>query len=316
MKVEAVYPHLDQCDGEAKSSSGRSTRSRSVATPVRNALQRPAAKETSPAPARIPQLNYSLLKDAALRKKLQDLGIPSWGSRQLLQRRHVEWVNLWNSNCDSARPRSKRELLRELDTWERSQGGSAPNATAAVMKKDFDGQSWANSNKDQFDALIANARRGRKKPVEKDENEEAEEQATKTLPKSVELIELSPRPNQQADIPRPYENNEGALSIIREKVEQANRDGFAMRSLNEATQPILQRNGDHASTDGESLPDAPQEEGGQANFEPRTRSQTSKGIPTSSFSKNSFSSSTRKLPMFQVPEDPVVDVDRDSRATA
>lgn len=30
MKEEAVYSHLDQCDGETKSTSGRSTRSRSV----------------------------------------------------------------------------------------------------------------------------------------------------------------------------------------------------------------------------------------------------------------------------------------------
>ena len=111
-----------------------------------------------------------MLKENALRKKLQDLGIPSWGSRQLLTRRHVEWVNLWNSNCDSARPLSKRELLKELETWEQSQGGSAPNTAAAVMKKDFDGQGWASSNKDQFDALIANARRKRGAPVEKNES--------------------------------------------------------------------------------------------------------------------------------------------------
>lgn len=307
MKEEAVYSHLDQCDGETKSTSGRSTRSRSVA-PARN-LQQPATKETSPAPARIPQLNYSLLKDNAFRKKLQDLGIPSWGSRQLLTRRHVEWVNLWNSNCDSARPRSKRELLKELETWERSQGGSAPNTAAAVIKKDFDSQGWASSNKDQFDALIADARRKRGTPVEENEKGEARDETMKMLPKSVESIELSPGSNQQVDVPRRYEGNKDALSIIRENVGQASRNGFAPRSLNQAPEPTSQRNGDSAITNGESLPDAPEEDGVPASFESPTRSQTSRGPPSSSLSKNPFSSPTRKLPMFQVPKDPVADMD-------
>lgn len=262
-----------------------------------------------PAPARIPQLNYSLLKENALRKKLQDLGIPSWGSRQLLTRRHVEWVNLWNSNCDSARPLSKRELLKELETWERSQGGSAPNTAAVVMKKDFDGQGWASSNKDQFDALIANARRKRGAPVEKNEKDGAQDEMVKMLPKSVESIELSSGSNQQADVPQPYDGNDDALSIIRGNAGQANLDGFAPRSLNQASEPTSQRNGDSAITDGESLPDAPEEDGIPVSFESPARSQTSQGPPSSSLSKYPFSSPTRKPPMFQVPEDPVVDMD-------
>lgn len=93
-----------------------------------------------------------------MRKKLSDLGIPAWGARELLIRRHTEWVNLYNSNADSSRPRSNRELLRELDTWERSQGGKASGKEAATKKKDFDGKEWARGNKDQFADLIRQAR--------------------------------------------------------------------------------------------------------------------------------------------------------------
>lgn len=100
-----------------------------------------------------------------MRKKLRDLGIPNWGPKPLLSRRHTEWINLWNSNCDSVRPRSKRELLSDLDTWERSQGGNAREQQAIVMKKDFDGESWGKNNHDQFQDLIARARMGRKNAV-------------------------------------------------------------------------------------------------------------------------------------------------------
>lgn len=120
---------------------------------------------------RLPQLSYGLLKDQALRKKLSDLGIPSHGPKPLLIKRHTEWVNLVNANCDSARPRTKKELLSELDIWERSQGrnilnGLGGNETSSVMRKDFDGPAWATSHGNDFQQLIAKARR--KPPASKD----------------------------------------------------------------------------------------------------------------------------------------------------
>ena len=114
---------------------------------------------------RLPQLNYSLLKDSALRKKLSELGIPSHGPKVLLIRRHTEWVNLVNANCDSRRPRTKRDLLHELEVWDRTQGRqilSGSNGTgsaSSVMNKDFDGVAWAASHGSDFQDLIAKARR-------------------------------------------------------------------------------------------------------------------------------------------------------------
>lgn len=114
---------------------------------------------------RLPQLNYSLLKENALRKKLSEIGIPNGGPRALLVRRHTEWVNLVNANCDSTRPRSKRELLHELDVWDKTQGRQILNSstggssTSSVMNKDFDGAAWAASYDEDFQSLIAKARR-------------------------------------------------------------------------------------------------------------------------------------------------------------
>ena len=99
-----------------------------------------------------------------MRKKLRDLGIPDWGQKQLLQRRHTEWMNLWNANCDSKQPKSKRILLQELDIWERTQGGhaAAPSRFTTsnnVMRKDFDTNEWSSNHDDDFKRLIANARK-------------------------------------------------------------------------------------------------------------------------------------------------------------
>lgn len=72
-------------------------------------------------------------------------------------------MNLWNSNCDSRIPKTKKALLQELDVWERTQGGHAagpsPFATSnAVMRKDFDAVGWSASHDTDFKRLIANAR--------------------------------------------------------------------------------------------------------------------------------------------------------------
>jgi E3 ubiquitin-protein ligase RAD18 len=76
-------------------------------------------------------------------------------------------VNLWNVNCDSRNPRTKREFLGELDVWERTQGRQllqGMNAAAGsgqgteVMAKGFDGESWMKGNKSDFDELVRRAR--------------------------------------------------------------------------------------------------------------------------------------------------------------
>jgi E3 ubiquitin-protein ligase RAD18 len=80
-----------------------------------------------------------------------------------LQRRHSEWINIWNANCDSTNARSRRELLQDLETWEKSQNRppQAPS-TGMVMDKGFDGPTWASSHGNDFKDLIAQARKTRK----------------------------------------------------------------------------------------------------------------------------------------------------------
>ncbi|PVI04626.1 DNA repair protein rad18, partial [Periconia macrospinosa] len=155
MKMELVYDHVGVCTGE---SAGRTTRSRESTAFPKPMQTRP--KETAPPPTRLSGLNYAMLTETALKKKLRDLGIPSSGSKPVLIRRHQEWLNIFNSNCDAADNvrKPKRELLRELDAWERTQGGQASTKNSHIMKKDFDGAGHATIHKSQFDDLIAQAR--------------------------------------------------------------------------------------------------------------------------------------------------------------
>ncbi|KAF2009919.1 DNA repair protein rad18 [Aaosphaeria arxii CBS 175.79] len=283
MKEALVFSHLDTCTGSEEPAGARSTRSRN--NTAFHKVQRPQ-RDPSPAPTRLPGLNYAMMNEKNLKKKFQELGIPTWGNKTLLIKRHTEWLHLWNSNCDASenRRKSKRDLLKELDTWERTQGGHAHVKESEFMKKDFDGFGHANTHKNQFDDLIRNARRKAKAPKAADEQNDAEGDSTTQAISSP----IPPPPDalpshgtqSSVDPLRPYEDNEAALASIRAEVETANRP---------QEQQLPYVNGEHGGTSE------------QAHL-------SEVGI------RNPFGSPTRKLPMFEVPKSPVVDVEHSTNS--
>ncbi|KFY17571.1 hypothetical protein V492_00552 [Pseudogymnoascus sp. VKM F-4246] len=127
-------------------------------------LQQPSFKPTT-----LPTLTYGLLNDTSLRKKLKELGISSTGNRQALERRHKEWLAIWNANCDAPKPRSKAELLRELDTWEKIQAGPGSSRSYTlgsgglpIASKDFDSAAWSSKHGSAYRNLIEEAGRNRR----------------------------------------------------------------------------------------------------------------------------------------------------------
>ena len=88
-----------------------------------------------------------------------------------MRKRHLEWLNLWNANCDSLNPVGKVQLLKDLATWERTlgrqveKGQQGPNG---VMVKDFDRDRYVKKQRNEFDDLIAKARQS--KAVKKTED--------------------------------------------------------------------------------------------------------------------------------------------------
>ncbi|KAI4205434.1 MAG: hypothetical protein LQ350_000477 [Teloschistes chrysophthalmus] len=161
MKEEAVFLHLDthnEANEAQRKDSARRKRSPSV-----DIIGESRVKVKPP--ERLPHINYYVLKDNVLRKKLAELGIPNTGSKNLLIRRHTEWVNIVNANADSSRPKTKREMLRELDMWDRSTGRSIANNSSdqggvgSVMNKHFDGTAWSQNHSSDFQDLISKARK-------------------------------------------------------------------------------------------------------------------------------------------------------------
>ena len=330
MKAEAVFSHLDRCE-EEQEQERRRTRTRLVnslliiqdvayvflcyrtpksTTPVLNPL---APNASSKPPERIAELSYGLLTEKALKKKLSDLGIPAWGTRALLIRRHTEWVNLWNANADSTRPRLKRDLLSQLDTWERTQGGHAPNLSGAsngptgVMRKDFDGAAWAQNNKSDFDRLIAAAREKRKNPdqgqQETGSKDDPDNTTSVTTPnhKAFNSDEASnPSSRPIASSTPPYLKHEDSLERVKQKVHgsHGNTDTCPPSLSPQGTTRSTKRRDTGSSNQSDGLT---REELFRAE-ERRASVSTFAPMPVDG----------EKIPMFQMQQHPVKDVDRDT----
>ncbi len=238
-----------------------------------------------------------MMNEKALRKKLQEIGIPNWGSKDLMKRRHIEWLNIYNSNCDaddSAR-KSKKQLLRELDEWEQTQGGRAENKESKVMRKDFDGDGHARSHKSNFDELIAQARKLRNTKKASD-GEEASAAKTEVQPSG--MISQGPShppsldPYSMVQVPAIPHNGELTNAEMSSNIIQDPQHSINSTKAQEAPQ----RN--HNLTD--------QEQGNLTNAPPTQSSATTEESVLNPFQTQG---GTRKVPMFSLPEEPIRDVD-------
>ncbi|KAH7035793.1 uncharacterized protein B0I36DRAFT_239059 [Microdochium trichocladiopsis] len=209
MKEAQVYQHLDQCIVESQRKPTRDVASATSLPPNGHSTTKPP-----PTLERLPAINYSMLKEAALRKKLQELGIDARGSKAVLEKRHKEWMTLWNANCDSLQPKRKAELLRELEKWERTQGADAPtssraaNQGAQIRAKDFDGTAWAVKHDASFQDLIAQARRSRQK-TEVPAKESSEES---------QVLEETAQPDEYAASNQTAETSNAQVEIYGQEV--------------------------------------------------------------------------------------------------
>lgn len=219
------------------------------------------------------------MKEGALRKKLQEIGIPTWGSKDLMKRRHIEWLNIHNSNCDAddSVRKTKRQLVKELEGWENTQGGKADIKESKVMRKDFDGNGYAKSHKTDFDDLIARARKKKALPIS-DGNE--------TKGETPETTQQDPQlhPEPQVDVPEASNGTEPQHQPV--------------SNTNHVSAALMTDSGDAHSTN--KLGSTCELKAAQSTAPPE---EPIVGI------QNPFQSPSRKGPMFAMPEEPVKEVD-------
>ncbi|KAK0665268.1 putative postreplication repair E3 ubiquitin-protein ligase rad-18 [Cercophora samala] len=214
MKEILVDRHLDtSCPGEPQPQPKRTPKASRSITTLRSPSKKPAAP--AKAPQRLATLQYSMVKDQALRKIMRDLGLSTAGSRTMLEARHREWLTLWNANCDSAHPKTRGALFQDLQAWERTIGTMAPTSSKAastgaqIKDKDFDGGAWAAKHDASFKDLIANARRSRQMAEQKAKEAAAEEAAkqeagssapTASVPETSTPAMTEPAPSAQTPV--------------------------------------------------------------------------------------------------------------------
>ncbi|KAI9893155.1 MAG: E3 ubiquitin-protein ligase rad18 [Vezdaea aestivalis] len=179
MKQEQVWAHVETCANE----------NIPPPPPSRRVVKGPLFHESFPT-ERLPRLNFSMMKDTALRKKLTDLGLPNQGLKSILMKRYDEWVNLVNSNIDSQKPLSARQLKARLSSWERSQGlqsnGIASHKDGElVMDKAFDKEAWSAKHNSDFQDLIIKARPVTKALTQPEPGQPSTERATPLVSISV-----------------------------------------------------------------------------------------------------------------------------------
>jgi E3 ubiquitin-protein ligase RAD18 len=111
-----------------------------------------------------------MYNDKTLRSILNDLGLPTYGNRNLLSARHKEYVNLHNANIDRRQPLPQKDLLRELSRWDSTQAQIMSSSRGE--KRRFDGGEWEERCKDEFAELARRARESAKrKKIVREEKE-------------------------------------------------------------------------------------------------------------------------------------------------
>ncbi|XP_072571781.1 E3 ubiquitin-protein ligase RAD18 isoform X5 [Paramormyrops kingsleyae] len=67
----------------------------------------------------LPKLVYHLLSSQELKKRLRELHLSTQGPRVQLERRHQEFVHIYNSQCDSLSPQSVEDIAKEVERDEK-----------------------------------------------------------------------------------------------------------------------------------------------------------------------------------------------------
>ncbi|GCB69548.1 hypothetical protein scyTo_0001072 [Scyliorhinus torazame] len=134
-----------------------------------NQLQLRDFSDNSVNQRKLPKLVYNLISERDLRKKLKECGLSTQGTKAQLVKRHLAFVQMYNSQCDSLNPRSAFEIAREIEKNEKTQAQLESTASENVLKftKDQSEEEIDEVHKEyrlkhqkEFQQLVAEVRNG------------------------------------------------------------------------------------------------------------------------------------------------------------
>ncbi|NXX35572.1 RAD18 ligase, partial [Nicator chloris] len=141
---------------------------------------------------------YNLLSDRDLRRKLKEHGLSTSGTRQQLIRRHQEFVHMYNAQCDSLKPKSVAEVVKELEKNEKIRvqlecNKPAENSltfTKDQTEEEIDGihAEYRNKHRSEFKFLVDQVNKRWKKTGERraESAQNSQEVSVKELPAATE----------------------------------------------------------------------------------------------------------------------------------
>lgn len=69
----------------------------------------------------MPKLVLRVMKDAELRKKMKEFGLPTQGDRKALENRFTRYSVIYNAECDKLDPRPVADLIRQCEMEEKQE---------------------------------------------------------------------------------------------------------------------------------------------------------------------------------------------------
>ncbi|XP_061474508.1 E3 ubiquitin-protein ligase RAD18 isoform X2 [Rhineura floridana] len=141
----------------------------------------------------LPKVVYNLLSDRDLRRRLKEHGLSTQGTKQQLIKRHQEFVHMYNSECDSLNPKSVAEIVKELESNEKTRAqleSSKPMEDSMTFTKhqteneiDEIHRDYRKKHKAEFQLLIDQMNKRKKNTSQiKEKGSELEEATAEELP--------------------------------------------------------------------------------------------------------------------------------------
>uniref|UniRef100_A0A8C1UY19 RING-type E3 ubiquitin transferase n=1 Tax=Cyprinus carpio TaxID=7962 RepID=A0A8C1UY19_CYPCA len=169
----------------------------------------------------MPKLLYTLISVPKLKKMLKECHLSAQGSREQLVRRHQEFTQIYNAQCDALNPKSAGEIAKEVENNERLKNQlenkrkplivTTKNQTAEEIEELH--SKYRKQHSSEFSRLIAQVR-GRletsKRAPSKQEEKSTEETDSKGAPSS---IQNTPQPLISTMLKVKSEEMEGVIEL-------------------------------------------------------------------------------------------------------